>query len=107
MHARVVREVAEAAGIGLEGIEVQLEDGEEWAERPLYGYTDPYGEVIILFPRAFDSEEALVKTLGHERIHAYQAATFGPTQDTLDAAAREAAAYASEEMWWKSYRERR
>jgi len=57
MHARVVRDAAVAAGIGLEGIEVQLEDGGEWAYSPLYGYCDPYGEVIILFPRAFDSEE--------------------------------------------------
>jgi len=70
----------------------------------LYGYCDPYGEVIILFPRAFDTEEQLVKTLGHERIHAYQAQRFGPPR--IDAAAREVAAIASEETWWQFYREK-
>jgi len=107
MHARVVYELAARAGIGLEGIEIQIEDGAEWAARPLFGYADPYGDVIILFPRAFEDEQTLVKTLGHERIHAYQARTFGPPKDSCDARAREEAAYASEEVWWQSYRARR
>jgi hypothetical protein len=106
MHARVVREVALAAGIGLERIDVQLEDGNEWADTPLYGYCDPYGEVIILFPRAFESEEQLVRTLAHERTHAFQAQILGPPRDTVDAAAREIAAAASEEVWWQFYRDR-
>ena len=107
MHARVVAEIAASAGIGLEGIEVQLEDGPEWADSPLYGYCDPYGEVIILFPKAFESEEELVRTLAHERTHAFQARLLGPPRDTVDAAAREIAAVASEEGWWRLYRDRR
>jgi hypothetical protein len=102
-NARVVRETALRAGIGLSEIEIQIEDGDEWLERPLYRYCDPYGEVIILFARAFESEEQLVKTLGHERIHAYQSRVFGPVADSVAATARENAAYASEEMWWRSY----
>jgi hypothetical protein len=105
-NARVVREAALRAEIGLAGIEIQIEDGDEWLRRPFYGYCDPYGEVIILFPRAFESEEQLVRTLGHERIHAYQAQVFGPPQGSVDSAARELAAYASEEMWWQSYHDR-
>jgi hypothetical protein len=92
-----------ARGSGLWGIEIQLEEGDEWARRPFCGYADPYGTIIILFPRAFESEETLVKTLGHERMHAYQARTFGPPRGSAEAARREEAAYASEEMWWKSY----
>jgi hypothetical protein len=107
MHARVVREVALRAGIGLEGIEIQLEDGTDWAQSPFYGCCDDYGEVIILFPRAFESEEQLVRTLGHERTHAYQARILGPPRDTLDRAAREVAAIASEECWWQFYRDSR
>jgi hypothetical protein len=68
MHARVVREVAAAAEIGLAGIEVQLEEDQQWRARGVYGYCDPYGEVIILFPDAFENEEQLVRTLAHERI---------------------------------------
>jgi hypothetical protein len=107
MHARVVREVAERAGIGLEGIEVQLEDGPDWAHSPFYGCCDAYGEVIILFPRAFKSEEQLVRTLGHERTHAYQGQFLGPARDNVDMAVREVAAIASEETWWEFYRDRR
>jgi hypothetical protein len=102
-HARVVLEIAARAGIGLRGIQIQLEDGDEWLERPFYGYGDPYGEVIILFPKAFESEEQLVRTPGHERVHAHQAQLLGPVRDTVDAAAREAAAYESEAMWWQFY----
>jgi hypothetical protein len=101
-----VEEVAARAGIGLDGIDVQIEDGDEWERRPIYGYCDPEGRVIIVFPRAFESEEELVRTLGHERIHAYQARLLGPVRDSVDGGARERAAQASEETWWQFYRDR-
>jgi hypothetical protein len=66
----------------------------------------PYGEVIILFPDAFESEEQLVRTLAHERIHVAQARIYGPPRDSVDAAARERAALESEESWWRFYRDK-
>lgn len=42
----------------------------------------PKGNRIALYPDAFTNREALVKTLGHERIHIYQAKTFGTAKDT-------------------------
>ena len=106
MHARVVSELAAAAEIGLDGIEIQLEDGEEWRGRDVYGYCDPYGEVIILFPAAFETEEQLVRTLAHERMHAFQARMLGPPRDSVDGAAREIAALECEEVWWQFYRDK-
>jgi hypothetical protein len=104
MHRRTVERAALQAGIGLAGLEVQIEADPELVGRNLFGYTNPAGTIIILYPDAFTDEEELVKTLGHERIHVYQARTFGPPGDSVDALNRERAAVATEETWWRSYR---
>jgi hypothetical protein len=41
MNGRVVCDYAAAAGIGLDGIEIQLEEDEQWRSRGVYGYCDP------------------------------------------------------------------
>src|SRR4051812_5940323 len=103
-HGTVIEDVAERAGIGLDDIEVQIDDDDDLLGSGLCGYTNPPGTIIILYPDAFSSVEELVKTLGHERMHVYQARVFGPPSDSADGARRERAAVDSEEMWWQSYR---
>lgn len=103
-HGAVVEDAAERAGIGLDDVEVQIDDDDNLLGSGLCGYTNPPGTIIILYPDAFSSVEELVKTLGHERMHVYQARVFGPPSDSADGARRERAAVDSEEMWWQSYR---
>src|SRR3712207_716761 len=80
MHAVIVETIARRAGIGIDDIEIQIE--EEFGGSGLFGATHPDGSIIIPFPDAFTDEESLVRTLGHE-----------------------IAAQTSEEDWWQFYRE--
>jgi hypothetical protein len=107
MDARAVMAAAAEAGIGLDGIDVELVEDDELAGSGLYGYTYPDGRTISLYPDAFEDEEQLVKTLGHDRIHAYQFAVLGAPRDSWRAIEYEHAACATEEDWWRFYREQR
>jgi len=57
----------------------------------------------VLYPDAFSNEGQLVRTLGHERVHAYQAMTLGAPRNSIESIAYEQAAIASEEDWWQFY----
>jgi hypothetical protein len=52
-----------------------------------------------LYPDAFTSKENLVKTLTHERTHAYQFQTFGPAVNSQIGGQFERAARGIEETW--------
>ena len=67
----------------------------------MYGFTD--GKTIILYPDAFVDIETLVKTLGHERMHVYQAGVFGKPMSTDILSEFEKAAFNSEKSWWDYY----
>ncbi|NDI35098.1 hypothetical protein EPK97_10035 [Chengkuizengella sediminis] len=102
MQLREVDKIASKAGVGLDGIKIRIVRDPELVGKGLYGWADPKGKVIELYPDAFTDSENLVKTLGHERTHIYQTKTFGaPNSDTL--IDFEKGAYASEELWWKYY----
>jgi len=64
------------------------------------------GKSLTLYPDAFSSSEELVRTLGHERTHIYQARTFGPPQGIPELNLNEAAAYGLEDSFVKYWRSR-
>jgi RHS repeat-associated protein len=66
---------AEQGGIGFDGINVKIVPD---APPNFYGWANPNGTEIHLYPAAFTDSESLITTLGHERMHAYQFQTFGP-----------------------------
>jgi hypothetical protein len=102
MQLKEVEKIASQAGIGLQGIKIRIVRDPELVGKGLYGWADPKGKVIELYPDAFTDTENLVKTLGHERTHIYQTKTFGvPDSDNL--MDYEKGAYGSEESWWQYY----
>lgn len=101
MNVKTVRQVADSAGIGLDGIKLQIVRDPELIGSNFFGWTRNDGGLIQLYPDAFSSLENLVKTLGHERIHVYQFKTFGAFENTADAALMESAAGGSEASWWQ------
>ena len=98
MQLRNVKNVANKAGIGLEGIKVKIDRNPELLGRNVYGYTD--GKTITLYPDAFTNTETLVRTLGHERIHVYQVGVFGKPTSTDILGEFERGASMSEQSWW-------
>ncbi|NQF15106.1 DUF4280 domain-containing protein [Brevibacillus sp. HB1.3] len=107
MQLRHVEKVAEDAGIGLKGIKIEINRDAELVGKDLYGWADPKGNRIILYPDAFSNKENLVKTLGHERIHIYQTKTFGKPEDHEMLLEFEKGAYGSEDSWWEYYKRKR
>ncbi|MEI2282736.1 WXG100 family type VII secretion target [Paenibacillus polysaccharolyticus] len=107
MQLRHVDKVAEDAGIGLQGVKIEIVRDAELIGKDLYGWADPKGNRIVLYPDAFSSKENLVKTLGHERIHIYQTKIFGKPHDPETLLEYEKGAYGSESSWWEYYQWRR
>ena len=104
MNLKTVRGYAEDAGVGLEGIKVRIIRDESLVGKGVTGYAHPTGKTLDLYPDAFRSPEELVRTLGHERTHLYQAKTFGPPQGTPDLLLNEKAAYGLEDSFVKYWR---
>jgi len=100
-----VNQYANQGGVGLDGITVRIIDDPQLEGRGLYGYTPPSGTEIHLYPDAFESEQSLVQTLGHERNHVYQFQTFGPAvnADTTSAQLFENAAKQSESSFYQYF----
>jgi RHS repeat-associated protein len=103
MQSRTIKRIAQQAGIGLDGVKVKIIRDPSLVQAPIYGYTPPRGNMIQLFPRAFENSETLVRTLGHERIHVFQNQIFGVTQDSVELGLRETAASGSETLWWQYF----
>ncbi|MFI8243357.1 RHS repeat-associated core domain-containing protein, partial [Streptomyces sp. NPDC085866] len=102
MQKRVVHQVAEQAGVGLEGVKVKINRDADLIGRGLYGHTSPDG-TITLYPDAFTSKEDLVRTIGHERMHVMQIDLYGAATSLEQEAAWERAAYGSEDQFWNYY----
>ncbi|MDE7285319.1 MAG: hypothetical protein K2N55_00540, partial [Lachnospiraceae bacterium] len=101
MQIKHIKNVANEAGIGLEGIKLRIDRNSELLGRGVYGYTD--GKTITLYPDAFANTETLVKTLGHERVHVYQVEIFGKPLSTDILSEFERGASISEQSWWKYF----
>ncbi|WP_297546882.1 LamG-like jellyroll fold domain-containing protein [Amycolatopsis sp.] len=102
MQKRVVRQIARDSGVGLDGVTVKINRDPDLIGRGLFGHTSPDG-TITLYPDAFGSEEDLVKTLGHERMHVMQVGLYGPATSLEQESSWERAAYSSEDQFWNYY----
>jgi hypothetical protein len=105
MDLKTVRSYANQAGVGLDGVKVRIVRDESLVGSGYTGFAHPNGKVIDLYPDAFSSPENLVRTLGHERMHIYQARTFGAPRGSVDLNLNEKAAYGLEDsfvQYWRS-----
>lgn len=102
MQKRVVNKIAQQAGVGLGGVKVKINRDADLIGRGLYGHTSPDG-TITLYPDAFGSEEDLVRTIGHERMHVMQLRIYGETSSLEQEQAWERAAYGSEDQFWNYF----
>jgi hypothetical protein len=101
MNLKTVRSHSTEGGVGLDGIKVRIVRDESLVGSGLTGYTHPNGKGFDLYPDAFKSSEELIRTLGHERMHVYQARTFGPAKDSVNLRLNENAAYGLEDSFVK------
>lgn len=104
MDLKTVRSYASEAGIGLDGVKVRIVRDESLIGRGIGGYTHPNGKSIDLYPDAFSSPEELVRTIAHERMHVYQARTFGEPTGQIDLRLNENAAYGLEDSFVQYWR---
>ncbi|MET7973180.1 RHS repeat-associated core domain-containing protein [Streptomyces mirabilis] len=102
MQRRVVKQVAEAAGVGLDGVQFKINRDTELIGKGLYGHTAPNG-TITLYPDAFSTTENLVRTIGHERMHVMQLGLYGKPTSLAQEFEWEKAAYASEDQFVNLY----
>jgi RHS repeat-associated protein len=103
MQLKNVNNIAKDAGIGLDGIKVKIVRDPGLVGKGIFGYADPNGKSIQLYPDAFSDTETLVKILGHERMHIYQFKTLGPASDSEIGGFYELGARASEQSWWQYF----
>lgn len=103
MVLKHVRSVAADMGLELDGAKLQIVRDEALLEQDYFGYTFPDGSRIQLYPKAFQTREQLVRTLGHEYIHLRQVRENGIIKTAAELFEREREAYASEEGWWSRY----
>lgn len=106
MQKRTVHQVAQDAGVRLDGVRVRINRDVNLIGRGLTGHTSPDG-TITLYPDAFSSAEDLVRTLGHERTHVMQVRLYGEPSSLEQEAAWERAAYGSEDQFWVYFNRRR
>ena len=100
---RNVKNTAKEAGVGLKGVKVKISRDPDKIGSAYSGYTHPGGKQIELFPSAFSSKEELVRTLGHERTHAFQYQLYGTSGVQADYVKMEKAAYAAEDAFWRYF----
>lgn len=106
MTKKHVRSVMKEMGIDYGKAVITLDNNPEYIGRGLFGYTNPNGKEIILYPDAFMSKEELVKTIGHEKMHQLQLQKYGPTNDIILGIGYEKEAVESEEKWWRDYQKK-
>lgn len=99
MQLKHVKNVANESGIGLEGKTIKIDRNPDLIGRDLYGYTSPDGKTITLYPDAFTNRTELIKTIAHERTHAYQVDVFGKPTSTSMLRDFENGALAAEDIW--------
>ncbi|MGW7312722.1 ricin-type beta-trefoil lectin domain protein [Streptomyces sp. NPDC054865] len=105
MNRKTVKQYAERGGVGLAGTKWKIVPDAESLKLPaFYGTTNPDTKVMYFYPRAFESEESLVKTIGHERTHVMQLDLYGPAQDTVRNDMYEKTAWDIEPAFWNYFK---
>lgn len=107
LQKREVLRLAKQYGVDMRGITVKIQRSEKLLALPLTGSTD-YKNIgrIDLFPRAFENEEQLMRTLIHEKCHIKQLKKHGAAyaQKNLDQMERQA--YRFESFWYQKLRKK-
>lgn len=107
LQKREVLRLAKQYGVDMRGITVKIQRSEKLLALPLTGSTD-YKNIgrVDLFPRAFENEEQLMRTLIHEKCHVKQLKKHGAAyaQKNLDQMERQA--YRFESFWYQKLRKK-
>lgn len=107
MQKRTVDRIAKKYGITISDLQIKIQRDEEHLRRPMMGCAD-YDNIgrIDLFPNSFKNEEALIRTLIHERCHVLQLRKYGKkyTQEHINK--MEEVAYKFEDFWYNIVRKR-
>lgn len=107
MQKKYVTKVAEKYGIKIDDLNIKIQRDKGLMNLFIYGSTD-YNNVgrIDLFPRAFENEEELARTMIHERCHVLQLKKYGRqyTQENLNLMEKDA--YKFEEFWYNILRKK-
>lgn len=104
MTKKHVRAVMKEMGVSYGKARITLVHNDELIGTGLFGYTNPNGKEVQLYPDAFMSREELVKTIGHEKVHLDQLKKYGPTNDANQGGIYEKEARDSETRWWEDYK---
>lgn len=106
LQLKHVRKVLSDMGVAYDHVKISIERNPELIGSCYYGWTNPNGKEVQLYPDAFASRECLVKTLGHERVHIEQIKLWGPAKTAEEAMYYEKGPRFSEDYWWDEYRRR-
>lgn len=104
LKLRHVKTVLSEMGIDYGKTKIKIIRDPDLIGRGFFGWTNPNGKEVQLYPDCFHSREELVKTLGHERIHLEQLKLWGPAKTNEEAVYYERGPRISEEYWWSEYR---
>lgn len=108
MQKRAVKRLARSYGIDLAGITIKIQRSEALLALSICGATD-YDIIgrIDFFPRAFVSEQELVRTLLHETCHVKQLRKYGTFYAQENLSQMEKVAYRYERLWYNYLKRRR
>lgn len=107
LQKREVLRLAKQYGVDMRGITVKIQRSEKLLALPLTGSTD-YKNIgrIDLFPRAFENEEQLMRTLIHEKCHVKQLKKHGAAYAQKNLNQMERQAYRFESFWYQKLRKK-
>lgn len=107
LQKREVLRLAKQYGVDMRGITVKIQRSEKLLALPLTGSTD-YKNIgrIDLFPRAFENEEQLMRTLIHEKCHVKQLKKHGAAYAQKNLNQMEWQAYRFESFWYQKLRKK-
>ena len=107
LQKREVLRLAKQYDVDMRGITVKIQRSEKLLALPLTGSTD-YKNIgrIDLFPRAFENEEQLMRTLIHEKCHVKQLKKHGAAYAQKNLNQMERQAYRFESFWYQKLRKK-
>lgn len=102
-----IKDIADKYGINISGKHFIIESKDEHFSVPFYGRTDTIDiGRIDLYPRAFLSEEEMVRTLLHEHAHFLQLKKYGKDYCEENVSLMEKEAYKFEDLWYQIVKRR-
>ena len=107
MQKRYVDRIASKYDLKIQDLNIKIQRNEEMVNAPFCGSTD-YDNIgrIDLLPNAFQDEEALVRTIIHERCHVLQLKKHGKEYTQMNLDKMESEAYKFEDFWYNIARKR-